>query len=70
MDFIQLSYNKNIDDLDIIENNIDKSLSWFKLSINPNITLEFIQNNLNKDWDWYSLSINPDITLEFIKNNE
>src|SRR3989344_9269696 len=43
--------------------------SWYRLSSNPNITLEIVQNNPTKPWDWYNLSSNPNITWEIIQKN-
>ena len=53
--------------MEIIENYPDKPWNWYRISINPNITIEMIEKYPDKPWDWDGISYNPNITMEFIE---
>ena len=47
----------------------DKKWRWYRLSNNPNITMDIIEKYPDKPWVWDIISENPNITIEFIENN-
>ena len=70
--WIFISYNKSLS-LEIINNNLDKNLSWFGISQNPNINIDFIKkhysNFSNKEY-WYYISMNPNIKWKDVVDNK
>jgi len=53
--------------MEIIENYPDKPWNWYRISINPNITIEMIEKYPDKPWDWDGISSNPNITMEILE---
>ena len=42
-----------------ISDNPDKPWNWYRLSSNPNITMEIIRDNPVNPWNWNIISSNP-----------
>jgi hypothetical protein len=55
--------------IEFILANPTKPWDWYRISQNPNITLEIISANSHLPWNWTSISQNPNITPEFILAN-
>ena len=72
-------YNEHIDkmdrskksNLDIPKDIIERYDDWdyYKLSKNPNITLDYIGANIDENWNFHTLSNHPNMTFEFISNH-
>ena len=51
----------------LLEKYPEKDWDWYKISGNPNITMEYIETHPEKPWLWWRISRNPNITMEFIE---
>ena len=51
----------------LLEKYPDKPWNWYRVSSNPNITMEIIETYPDKPWNWYGVSYNPNLTMEMIE---
>ena len=53
----------------LLEKYPDKDWSWFRLSKNPNVTMDFVNSHPDKPWSWYGLSWNPNVTMDYVDSH-
>ena len=53
----------------LLEKYPNKDWNWYRISSNPNITMDIIEKYPDKPWSWYYISKNPNITMDIIENN-